>query len=308
MKIAVMGAGALGCYFGGRIHQGGGDVTFIARGPHLKALQASGLKIESQLGDAHLTDLKATDDPVKVGPVDMVLFMVKLFDVEAAAKAMAPLIGPDTAVACFQNGVTTPRILSETIGANRVIPGSVHMPAEITCPGVMTHTGAFSAIAFGEQDGAITDRCRALETALLAGGVAPTVAPDMMTRIWEKFVLLSAFSAICGLTRLKLGAIMNDPHASQLLHSALNETLAVGRAAHPDLPADAADRAFASFSNLPPHANASMLNDINAGRRIELMHLSGEVSRLGKACNIPTPVHDVAVGALHPYINGDPTS
>lgn len=306
MKIAVMGAGALGCYFGGRIHQGGGDVTFIARGPHLKALQSDGLKIESQLGDAHLADIKATDDPAAVGPVDMVLFMVKLFDVEAAAKAMAPLIGPDTAVACFQNGVTTPRILGDAIGADGVIPGSVHMPAEITSPGVMTHTGAFSAIAFGEQDGAITDRCRTLEAALVAGGVTPTVAPDMMTRIWEKFVLLSAFSAICGLTRLKLGAIMGDPHTSELLKSALDETLAVGRAVHPDLPADAADRAFASFGSLPPFANASMLNDINAGRRIELMHLSGEVSRLGKAHNIPTPVHDVAVAALHPYINGGP--
>ncbi len=308
MKIAVMGAGALGCYFGGRIHQGGGDVTFIARGPHLKALQTSGLKIESQLGDAHLTDLKATDDPETVGPVDMVLFMVKLFDVEAAAKAMAPLIGPDTAVACFQNGATTPRILAEAIGEERVVPGSVHMPAEITSPGVMKHTGAFSAIAFGEQNGAITDRCRALEKALNAGGVTPTVATDMMTRIWEKFVLLSAFSAICGLTRLKLGPIMADPRSRQLLQSALNETLAVGRAVHPDLPADAADRAFASFSDLPPFANASMLNDINAGRKIELMHLSGEVSRLGKAHNIATPTHDVAVAALHPYINGSPTS
>lgn len=308
MKIAVMGAGALGCYFGGRIHQGGGDVAFIARGAHLKALQTSGLKIESQLGDAHLTDVKATDDPAEVGPVDMVLFMVKLFDVEAAAKAMAPLIGPDTAVACFQNGVTTPRILGSAIGADRVIPGSVHMPAEITSPGVMTHTGAFSAITFGEQDGAISDRCRALEAALIAGGVAPTVAPDMMTRIWEKFVLLSAFSAICGVTRLKLGPIMADPHTSQLLLAALNETLAVGRAVHPALPADAADRAFASFSDLPPFANASMLNDINAGRRIELMHLSGEVSRLGKVHNIPTPTHDVAVAALHPYLNGNPTS
>ncbi len=308
MKIAVMGAGALGCYFGGRIHQGGGDVTFIARGPHLKAMQTNGLKIESQLGDAHLTDLKATDDPAKVGPVDMVLFMVKLFDVETAAQAMAPLIGPDTAVACFQNGVTTPRILAETIGVDRVIPGSVHMPAEITSPGVMTHTGAFSAIAFGEQNGVITDRCRALEAALAAGGVTPTVATDMTTRIWEKFVLLSAFSAICGLTRLKLGPIMKDPHTSGLLHSALNETLAVGGEEERDAGEDAADRAFASFSDLPPFANASMLNDINAGRRIELMHLSGEVSRLGKVHNIATPVHDVAVAALHPYINGDPTS
>ena len=308
MKIAIMGAGALGCYFGGRILQGGGDVTFIARGPHLDALQSSGLKIESQLGDAHLTNIKATDDPASVGPVDMILFMVKLFDVEDAAHAMAPMIGSDTAVACFQNGVTTPRILGDIIGPERVIPGSVHMPAEITAPGVMTHTGAFSAIAFGETDGMVTDRCRALEAALKAGGVKPTVATDMMTRIWEKFVLLSAFSAICGLTRLKLGPIMGDPHTSQLLKSALDETLAVGRAVHPALPSDAADRAFASFSELPPFANASMLNDINAGRRIELMHLSGEVSRLGKVHDIPTPTHDVAVAALHAYINGRSTS
>ena len=306
MKIAVMGAGALGCYFGGRIVEGGGDVSFIARGPHLAALRQDGLRIQSELGDAHLTNLKTTDDPAAVGPVDLVLFMVKLFDTAPAAKAIAPLIGPDTAVACFQNGVTAPRIVGEAIGADRVILGSVHMPAEITAPGVMTHTGTFSAIAFGEANGATSSRCQKLAQALAKGGVTATIAPDMQTRIWEKFVLLSAFSAICCLTRLKVGPILADSHTRQLLIDALNETLAVGRKEHPELPEDAADRAFASFDNLSPQANASMLNDLNAGRRMELMHLSGEVSRLGALHGVPTPIHDVAVAALHPYVNGSP--
>ncbi|MEM7271175.1 MAG: ketopantoate reductase family protein [Pseudomonadota bacterium] len=306
MKIAVMGAGALGCYFGGRIVEGGGDVAFIARGPHLKALQNDGLRIESQLGDAHLTGLTATDDPAAVGPVDLILFMVKLFDAESAARAMAPMIGPNTAVACFQNGVTAPRILSEIVGAERVIPGSIHMPAEITAPGVMTHTGALSMITFGEVDGVDSARCSTFADTLRAGGVTPNLSDDIWTAIWEKFVLLSSISAICGLTRLKFGPITADPLTSELLKSAVRETLAVAHAEHPGLPEGAEERAFATIDSLPPHANASMLNDLNAGRRIELMHLSGEVSRLGKVHGIPTPTHDVAVAALHAYVDGPP--
>jgi 2-dehydropantoate 2-reductase len=306
MKIAIMGAGALGCYFGGRILQAGGDVSFIARGAHLEALRTNGLTIESPLGDAHIAPVTASDDPAEIGEADLVLFLVKLYDTEEAARAMAPLLGPNTGVLSFQNGVDAWQRIGAIVGEERVIGGTAYIPADIRVPGIIRHSGAFARLTFGEFDGSLSERCEAFQAILEKAGVEAQLVEDIDVRIWEKFIILSALSAITTLTRLPIGPIMADHHAARLFEAALRETHAVGMARCPGLSADAADRQMAIARGFPPHMRASMLDDLERGKRLELRDLSGAVVRIGKETGVPTPVHETVLAALHPYADGPP--
>lgn len=306
MKIAIMGAGALGCYFGGRLVQAGYDVAFIARGAHLEALKKDGLRIESALGDAHLPTVTATDDPAEVGPVDLVMFLVKLYDTDSAARQMTPLIGPETAVVSFQNGVDGWDRIAAVIGRDRVIGGVARIPADIRAPGVVRHNGAFAKLEFGEFDGRVTPRIEALRSALETAGVEVQLAEDIEAQIWEKFVFLSTLSGMTALTRLSIGPIRDDAECFSLYRAAVEETAAVGLAKCAGLPKDVAARVLEFSRSLPPHMRASMLDDLERGKRIELMHLSGAVAGFGAELGIATPVHAMIVQALHPYVNGAP--
>jgi 2-dehydropantoate 2-reductase len=306
MKLAIMGAGALGCYFGGRLVQSGADVTFVARGAHLKALQRDGLRIESPLGNALVAPVRATDDPSEIGPVDMVLFLVKLYDTEESARAMAPLLGPETAVASFQNGIDAWTRIGAIVGEERVLGGTAVISAAIRSPGVVSHVGSFARLTFGEFDGRASARCEALRAALERAGVEAAVVPDIRVKIWEKFIVLSAFSAVTALTRLPIGDVLADPQCRDLFAAAIAETHAVGRAACPALADDAGERALALAHGFPKSMRASMLDDLERGKRLELEHLSGAVARLGAAHGVATPVHEVAYKALHPFLEGRP--
>lgn len=306
MKIAVMGAGALGGYFGGRLAAAGADVSFIARGAHLAALKAEGLRVESPLGDLHLPQVKATDDPAEIGPVDLVLFLVKLPDTRAAARALAPLLGPETGVLSLQNGVEAWGWIGEEIGAERVMGGTAQIPADIRAPGVVRHSGPFARVMFGEFGGAETARARALLAAFRAAGVEVSLVPDIEVKIWEKFVMLSAFSALTALTRLPIGPVRENAETRGLLARAIAETHAVGRAAQPALAADYAERAMGFVDAAPAGMRSSMLDDLLRGRPLELAHLSGAVARLGAERGIGTPVHDFVAKALSPFASGAP--
>lgn len=304
MKIAVMGAGALGCYFGGRLAAAGADVTFVARGAQLAALQANGLTIESPLGDAHVQPVAATDDPASVGPVDVVLFLVKLYDTAAAAAQIAPMVGPDTAVFSFQNGVEARRQIGAVIGEQRVVAGAAFIPADIREPGIVRHNGPFARLVFGEHDGEASRRCLALCAAFDKAGVEATVVADIEAKLWEKFLVLSALSAITTLTRLPIGDILADPECRTLFRGAVDESHAVGRAVCPQLADSAAGAAFDLACGFPPGMRASMLDDLERGKRLELNDLSGAVVRLGAAHGIAAPIHQVVHRALQPYVNG----
>ncbi len=308
MKIAVMGAGALGCYYGGRLLQAGRDVSFIARGAHLEALQHNGLRIESPLGDAHLPTVAATSDPGEIGPVDMVLFMVKLYDTEEAAHAMAPLLGPETAVASFQNGIDGWQRIAAVVGEARVIGGMAVIPADIKAPGVVRHNGPFAKLIFGEFDGQASARCEALAATLDVDGMEALLVDNIDVRIWEKLVILSALSAITTLTRLPIGAILADERSRTLFRAAIDETHAVGRMACPALGETVADKSFAFAQKMPWHMRASMLDDLERGKRLELDDLSGAVVRLGKEHGVPTPVHAMVQAALSPHRDGPPAT
>lgn len=306
MKFAVMGAGALGCYFGGRMAEAGADISFVARGAHLKALQQDGLRIASALGDAHISPVHATDDPGEIGPVDAVMFLVKLYDTEAAAAQMAPMIGPDTMVVSFQNGIDAWERIGAVVGSERVIGGAAYIPADIREPGLVSHNGPFARLVFGEFDGGISDRCRALADAFAAAGIENETVTDIDVRLWEKFLFLSALSAITSLTRLPLGTILADEQSNRLFRAAIDETLSVGRAACPALQVDAAERSYQMALGLPKTMRASMLDDLERGKRMELEGLSGAVVRIGAKHGVPTPVHGMVCQALSPYVSGPP--
>jgi 2-dehydropantoate 2-reductase len=307
MKILVMGAGALGAYFGGRLQAAGHDVTLIARGAHLRALQEKGLRIESPAGDLVLPEVHASDDPAAGGTPDVVLFMVKNYDVEEAGRRLAPVLGPDTIVVTCQNGVSAPRRLAAIIGEARVHPGAVYMPADVREPGVVRHSGAFQRLVFGPFSGPPGATARAFAEAVRGAGPDCDLAPDIRAALWEKFVLLSSLSALTTVTRLDIGPVRNCPETRALLVRAVEEALAVGRADCPTLDPEAGARALdMMLERAAPNIHASMLDDLNRGRRIEVDDLSGEIVRLGRRHGIPTPVHDFALAVLKPYAPGAP--
>ena len=306
MKILVMGAGALGGYFGGRLVAAGHDVTLVARGAHLAALQADGLRIESPKGDLHLPGIAATDDPATAGPVDVVMFMVKTYDVESAGRAIQPMLGPDTMVITCQNGVSAHERLGAVIGPDHVVPGVARIPGEVPRPGVIRHTAPLDILIFGEAAGGVSDRCAAFAAALEEAGTTPQPTPTILHELWSKMIGQSVMASITALTRLDLGPLRENPHSRQLFNDAMQEAEAVGRAAVPDLPDGLIEANWAFLDGLPREMHASMLDDLNRGRRIEVDALSGDVVRIGALHGVPTPIHRVFWAALQPFVNGAP--
>lgn len=305
MKIAIFGAGALGGYFGGRLLQAGHEVSFIARSIQLEALQQNGLIIESALGDAHLKPVHAIANPSELGPVDFVLFLVKLYDTDKAARALKPLLGTDTAVVSFQNGVDGWNVIADVIGIERMLGGVAYIFADVRAPGVVRHSGSLARLVIGEFDGRRTERAVALEQALLVANIEALLVNNIDVRIWEKFVLLSALSGVTTLTRLSIGEVLSDAYCAELFRDALRETAQVALIkCTSGLSADIAERQMNFAKSLPPDMRASMLQDLEYGNRIELDYLSGTVARLGASCGVETPVHATIYRALHPYIDG----
>ncbi|ESR24509.1 ketopantoate reductase family protein [Lutibaculum baratangense] len=304
MRIAVMAAGGVGGYFGGRLAAAGHDVHFIARGAHLDAIRAEGLRIESPLGDLRLADASATDDPATIGGVDVVIFAVKLWDTERAAIACRPLLKPDTLVVTFQNGVSSLGTLSEHLGAEHVAGGVAHIAAVIGAPGLIRHGGTMAKLTIGERSGGRSARIGRLVECFRAADVECLESEAIERAIWEKFVFLSALSGMTALCRQPIGPIRSAPDAWALFGAAVAETAAVARACGVDLPPDTEERTLSFSAGLPEGMKASMLHDLEAGRPLELRWLSGEVVRLGRVHGVATPAHLAALAALNFYSGG----
>ena len=304
MKIAVMGAGGVGGYFGARLAADGNDVAFIARGAHLKAIRDNGLKVLSENGDVLIHPATATDDPADIGPVDVVMFCVKLWDTEAAAEQIRPMIGPNTAVVSFQNGVYAEQKIGEILGSEHVIGGIAVIPAVIEEPGVIRHTGTTASLEFGEMNNRQSDRVTALLAACESAGIPARVPADIEESLWRKFVMLTVFSAATCLCRSTFGPIRDDPKGMELMQALLSETAAVARAKGVAIADDLHDRLFEGAHSMPAEAKSSMLQDLERGNRLELDYLSGAVVRMGAEHGIDTPAHRVAWQALHPYVAG----
>ncbi len=298
MRIAAMAAGAVGGYFGARMAAAGHDVYFIARGAHLRAIKENGLTVESVNGDLHLPHPNVTDNPAEVGPVDVVLFTVKLWDTEKAAEQARPLLGPDTRVITLQNGVDSYERIAPIVGPERAIPGVTYVVTVIDRPGVIKQTSKFQSIICGTSDGRPDAPLSAFVEAAKAAGIPITLSPDIERDRWEKFIFLSATSGATAITRMPMGQIRADPDTRALFRNIMRETWAVGRAKGVAIEESFIDERMVFTDNLVPSMKASMANDLERGNRLELDWLAGTVSRLGKQLGVPTPVNDTIYAAL----------
>ena len=303
MKIAIFGSGGVGGYFGGRLAAAGEDVTFIARGTHLAALQQGGLHIDSPNGALHLSTVQATDDPVMVGPVDVVLFTVKLYDVDAAAAALKPMIGPNTVVITLQNGVDAVDMVAKHVGAEHVAAGVAYIVIVIDQPGHLRHTTA-QQLVFGERDGTRSPRLVAFEEAGIRAGFQATASTTMETDLWIKFVRLATWSGMTTVTRSSMAVVRDNAELFAMMMAGIDETIAVGRAHGIVFPPTLVDDTLALIRSFPATSKSAMLEDFERGRRLELPWLSGAVVRLGKAVGVPTPTHQFIAAVLQPFVNG----
>jgi 2-dehydropantoate 2-reductase len=306
MRIAIIGAGAVGGYFGAQLAAAGTDVTFLARGAQLAALRDSGLTVESAGQPQRLTHVQATDDASSVGPVDVVIVAVKLWSTEEALKSAAAMLGPNTAVVSIQNGVEAVRLVSGAVGRTHTLGGVAHIAAVIDRPGVIRHTGTLARLSFGELDGTASPRTDALLEAARAAKIDVQRPPDIQVTIWEKFVFLVGMSGMTALTRRPIGDVREDPITREMLREVMAEVVAVGRASGVALGDDLVDRQLAFVDGLPHAARSSMLNDLQKGNRLELLWLAGAVVRLGAEKGVATPVNRMIYGALKFYEQGAP--
>ncbi|WP_422010208.1 2-dehydropantoate 2-reductase [Reyranella sp.] len=306
MRIAVVGAGGVGGGYGAALAHAGADVTFIARGPHLAAMKKDGLRVQSVRGNTHLQPTQATEHPAEVGPVDYVLFCVKLWDVESVGTAIKPMVGPDTAVITLQNGVDAHERLIPILGPRAVMPGVANISATIAEPGLIRQTGTVMRMVFGEPDGSRSARAVALAEMCKKAGIDGVLSEAILTDLWIKFVLLASNAGVMALTRLPVGKLRDDADINAMFRAAYEEVAAVGQALGVPLPADIVERTLDFNRNAPPHLMASMAVDLLRGNRIELPWLSGKVVALGRKHNVPTPTHALMYAALKPYIMGTP--
>ena len=306
MKIGIMGSGGVGGYFGARLADAGNEVSFIARGAHLEAMAERGLAVFSPRGDIRLHPCVCTPDPADVGPVDVVLFATKLYDTESAGRLCAPFIGPDTAVISLLNGVESEDVLARILGAEHVVGGVARISAEIESPGVIRHHSDFASIEFGEMDGRESSRLERFRDAAREAKIDAEQRNNIRVAIWEKFILLASLSALTTLTRLPIGPIRANSASLELLHEAAREVGAVARANQVPLPDNAVEKVIHFLDKLPDHMKASMLLDLERGKRLELEWLSGTVCRLGRQTAVATPVHCLAYAALSPFAAGKP--
>lgn len=304
MRIAVIGAGGVGGAFGAALAKAGADVTFVARGAHLAAMQTQGLRIEGGRGETHLQPTQATDDPASIGPVDFVLFCVKLWDVESAGEMIRPLIGPDTAVIPLQNGIDASDRLIPILGAGAVMGGVAQISATIAEPGLIRQTGTFMRLVFGELAGGRSERGERFLSLCKQAGFDATHSDRIRTELWLKFIILATNSGFTAATRRPIGQLRDDPDIAPLFAAASEEVIALGRAAGIALPDDVSERTQAFTRNAPPAMMASMAHDLIRGGRIELPWLSGKVVSLGRELGVPTPIHAVLNAVLKPHTNG----
>jgi len=304
MRIAVIGAGGVGGYFGGRLAAAGADVTFVARGAHLAAMRSRGLRILSPLGDATIGNPKAVDDVARLGDIDLVMVAVKLWDTEAVAATLAPLAQRGATIVSFQNGIDKDDILRRHVPAAAIIGGVSYIAAVIAEPGVIQHTGTMQRLAFGEFDGTISPRVRALHDTCVTARIE-AVASDAIERlIWEKYVFLVGLSGATSAMRKTIGPIRENPRTRAFLLGLMHEVVAVARAKGIAVRDGFAEERLAFFDTLPPTMTSSMHNDLDRGNRLELNWLSGGVANLGAELAVPTPLNSAVADVLCLYADG----
>ncbi len=303
MRIAIVGAGGVGGYFGARLARAGESVVVLARGAHLAAIRRHGLRVRSAVDGDFTAKVDAVDSFAGQPPVDMALFCVKSFDTRSAAEALRPVLGPTTGVVSLQNGVDNEEAIDEVLGPGRALGGVAFIFSTIEAPGVIAHT-LLGRIAFGELDGRVSERATRLRDALAGAGVPVELSTEVRLALWEKYLMIAAQAGITGLTREPIGVIRETPETWSLYRRILEELAAVARAAGVALPADVVDRITKYAAGLAPGARSSLYHDLVNGKRLELEALHGHAVRLGERLGVPTPTVFAVYAALKPHAAG----
>jgi 2-dehydropantoate 2-reductase len=305
MRIAIMGAGGVGGYFGGRLALAGNDVTFVARGAHGEAIRRNGLRAEGTLGEFHVNPAKCVASPDELGePPDVVLFAVKLSAMQSAAEQLLPIVGANTSVYTVQNWVEAEDVVCAALGREKVVPGIAYISAIISEPGLISTRAAFAGLAFGERDGRESARVKTFYEACKAAKFDAQIPPDITRAIWLKFAMLAPMAATTSLIRCGLGPIRTNPRSRAVLQALIEEIVALGKAAGVNMRERDVKDTLKILDGLPPTVRASMAHDLEVGNPLELPWLSGAVVRLGETHGVPTPTHRFFSNALAPYENG----
>ena len=305
MRVAVVGAGGVGGYIGIRLHQAGHDVGFLLRGRTLDAVRRQGLSLRNSLGDAHIAAPRASDNAGDLGIADVVLVTVKLYDLPALAPRLKPLVGDHTAVLPLQNGVDSFDLLAQALPPDRLLKGTATIKSFVESPGVIVCKSAFCKIRFGEPDNTRIGRTADILALLQSGlGIDVAIADDIDAELWRKFFMLASMSAVSCMARARIGDILDSPPARALAVAAALEAAAVGRAEGVNLPADIEGAVLQQVNLMPRDGRPSMLEDLEAGRPLELPYFSGTLARLGRRHGIPTPIHDMALNVLSMHASG----
>jgi 2-dehydropantoate 2-reductase len=297
LKIAIYGSGGVGGFFGARLANAGNEVHFIARGAHLRAMKEKGLKVESGSGNIHLPKPNVHEDPAEIGPVDIVMYAVKLGDVESAAHKLKPLLHERTLVIPFQNGVESPDMVAKVIGKKHVLPGVAYIATSISSPGVVTHTGTMQALHVGAG-------AEAFIAAAKAAGINIEQAQDIDLARWQKFVFLVGMSGATTLSRQPLGVIRADPDLRATLQAAMTETWRLGRQRGMSLADDFIADRMRFADTLHANMKTSMQHDLEAGKPLEAPWLCGAVVRMSEEAGLEAPVNRTIYAALKPFLLG----
>jgi 2-dehydropantoate 2-reductase len=295
MRIAVLGAGGVGGYFGGRLARAGHDVTFVARGAHLAALREQGLAVESVAGDFVVAPVTATDDTSGVGAVDVVVLCVKTWQLPAAIEALPPLVGRGTGVVTLQNGVEAPVEVAEAVGREAVLPGVARIFAAVDGPGRVRHVGGPASLAFAEWDNRDSARLDGLRAALGEAGVAVETPGDIWTELWAKFLFVVPLGGLGGVTGAPVGVLRSRAGTRRLLVEAMTEIRELAWARGVALADDVVDATMGFVDRQPAEGTTSLHRDVAAGRPSEIDAWTGAVVRLASAAGVAAPVH----GVLH---------
>lgn len=300
MKILIMGTGGVGGYYGGLLAKDGNDVTFISRGAHLYAIRHEGLKVKSVHGDFTISPANATEDPAKVGHVDLILFSVKTYHTDEAAEAIWPAVGPQTVVLSLQNGIDAAERIGKIVGMEYMVGGATWLSSAVEAPGVITQVSQFHRIVFGELDGSRSERIQSIQEVLNNTGITVEISEDILKILWTKFVFISSASSLGSITRLPMGDYRSVPETRAMITSLMQEvkTLAYAQGIHLDQ--DVVQKSLEFMDSAAPHIKASMQLDVEGGRRTEIESMIGVIGRKGRELGVPTPVADFIYASLLP--------
>lgn len=296
MRIAIFGSGGVGGYFGARLAAAGNDVHFLARGAHLAAMREHGLRVESALGNLHIKP-HAHERPEEIGPVDYVVFAVKLADVDSAAQRLRPLVAERTQVLCFQNGVEAAEIVARHIGAQHARPGVAYIATAISAPGVVHHTGTMQRLQVGPGAEGFVGACK-------EAGINIEQVDDIERARWEKFVFLAALAGVTTVSRSPVGVCRTDPELRATFEAAMTEAWRLGRKRGVKLADDYIAERMKFVDGLPAEMRTSMQHDLEAGKPLEAPWLCGAVARMSTQAGLEAPVNRTLYAALKPLLHG----